>query len=646
MDLTVVIPTYNEAKNIPILVERIFKVFREHTLDGELIIVDDNSPDGTWEVAQQLKGTYNNLEVLRRFDKRGLSSAVLAGIQLARGNIIGVMDADLSHPPDNIPELAKPIISGESDFVIGSRYVEGGDVENWPFARKVSSKLATLVARALTHVKDPMSGFFFFRKDVIEGVELSPEGFKIGLEILVKGKYKHVTEVPILFRDREYGKSKLSWGVIFDYFSQIAKLYQHRFLVARKFMKFLSLVKSRFYIMVALIFFVITFTVYYFTGEGGATPFHYFVPLADAFLHGRLYVLEKPTWLNELLAIDGRFYVIYPPMPAILLIPQVAIYGLKANQTLASVFWGSFNVSLVYLLMRKLTDNKRLQIWMTMLFGFGTIHWYIASIGKAWFFAHVASFLFLTLAVYETFSSKRPFLIGLLLGASFWSRLPTILSLPFFLIMLSDKWLRRPNDTSFLERINFIPILKLGSGVGLFIILNFIYNYIRFGTPFDIAYSIVSKEYTWVYTKGLFDISYIPKHLWIFFLKPPVFKSEPPYVMPAYMGMSILLTTPAFVYSVFAGIRNKLALACWSAIIPIALLEFSYGNTGWMQFGYRFAMDFYPFLLVLTAVGIKSTLGKDSDLTWDQKLLICFGILVNIWGVIWINKFGWASLWD
>jgi hypothetical protein len=410
-------------------------------------------------------------------------------------------------------------------------------------------------------------------------------------------------------------------------------------------MKLLPLLKNSFYILVALIFFILTFIIYDFSGEGGATPYHYFVPLADALLHGRLYILEKPPWLNELIPINGKFYVIYPPMPAILLLPQVAISGLNANQTLASVFWGSLNVSLFYLLMRRLTDNTKLQIWLTLLLGFGTIHWYLACIGKAWYFAQIASFLFLTLAIYETFTKRRPFLIGLLIGASFWCRLPTILSLPFFLIMLSEKWLRRSSNSSFLEEINLTPLLKLGLGVSIFVILNFAYNYIRFGTPFDIAYSIQAKAEPWLYPKGLFSISYIPRHLWIFFLKPPVFTSKSPFVVPSLTGMSILITTPTFIYSIFAG-RNKLALACWSAIIPIALLEFTHGGVGWIQFGYRFAMDFYPFLLILTALGMKSTLGTDSNLTREHKLVICISILVNLWGVLWINKFGWSSLWD
>jgi hypothetical protein len=411
-------------------------------------------------------------------------------------------------------------------------------------------------------------------------------------------------------------------------------------------MSLLSVATRRYYILISLILFCITFAVYYFTGEGAPTPFHYFVPLADAFLHGRLYLTHNYPWLNELLDVNGRYYVIYPPMPAILLLPQVAIFGIHANQTLASVFWGSINVSLVYLIMRKITENRNLQIWIAILFGFGTIHWYLASVGKAWFFAQVAAFFFLSMAVYSTFSYKSSFIVGILLGASFWCRLTTVLTLPFFIIMLSDKWLTRPNGSSLFRRIKFRPLFGLAGGVGIFILLNFAYNYLRFGTFADIAYSIQSEKEPWWYPKGLFDFSYIPLHLKIFFLKPPVFTSHPPYVMPSFQGMSILITTPAFIYAVFAGIRNRLSLACWAAILPVALVLFTHGGTGWMMFGYRYALDFYPFLLILTALGMNSRIGGDFGLNWLQKLLILVSILVNLWGVLWINKFGWVSLWD
>jgi dolichol-phosphate mannosyltransferase len=152
------------------------------------------------------------------------------GFKIAKVDIIGVMDADLSHPPEKIPELLEPILSNKFDFVIGSRYIEGGGTENWPFLRKVSSKIAAFAVRGLTDVKDPMAGFFFFRRGVIEGLRLSPQGFKIGLEILVKSRCNNVTEVPIIFRDRRYGESKLRLSVVFKDCLHIASLYLIRYM--------------------------------------------------------------------------------------------------------------------------------------------------------------------------------------------------------------------------------------------------------------------------------------------------------------------------------------------------------------------------------------------------------------------------------
>ncbi len=225
MDITLVIPTYNEAGNIPILVEKVFQIFSDEKLDGKIIIVDDDSPDETWKVAENLQDKYPNLKVLRRLEKRGLSSAVLDGFAMANTEIVGVIDADLSHPPEKIPELVAPIINGEADFTLGSRYIDQGGTQNWPLKRRLSSKIATLAVLGLTKVKDPMSGFFFLKKDLIKNVELSPKGFKIGLEILVRGNCEKVVEVPIVFRDREYGESKLSSNVIVDYLVHVSKLY-------------------------------------------------------------------------------------------------------------------------------------------------------------------------------------------------------------------------------------------------------------------------------------------------------------------------------------------------------------------------------------------------------------------------------------
>lgn len=228
MDITLIVPTYNEAENIPLLVELIFKTFEEANLEGGVVIVDDNSPDETWKIAEALKKRYARLYVMRRLSERGLSSAVLEGFRASGSKILGVMDADLSHPPEKIPELVNPILKGEADIVIGSRYIDKGEIEEWALSRKISSRLATLAACGLTSVKDPMSGFFFLNREVINNVELNPKGFKIGLEILVRGNYDRVIEVPIKFRDRMHGETKLNSSVILDYMIHVTRLYIYK----------------------------------------------------------------------------------------------------------------------------------------------------------------------------------------------------------------------------------------------------------------------------------------------------------------------------------------------------------------------------------------------------------------------------------
>lgn len=222
--ISIIIPTYNEADNIPLLLDKIAKNMKN--IEYEMIVVDDNSPDKTWLVAEKLKIKYP-LKVLRRINKRGLSSAVLDGFRIAKGDILGVIDADLSHPPDKIPKLIKAIREGY-DFVIGSRLVKGGKVEKWPFHRRFISWFARLLARPLTPVKDIMSGFFFIKKSVIKNRKFKPKGYKIALELLVKGKYDKVKEIPITFRNREGGQSKLSIKVQLEYLSQLSGLYIYK----------------------------------------------------------------------------------------------------------------------------------------------------------------------------------------------------------------------------------------------------------------------------------------------------------------------------------------------------------------------------------------------------------------------------------
>jgi dolichol-phosphate mannosyltransferase len=223
--ISIIVPTYNERENIRKLTSGIAKACKAY--DYEIIIIDDNSPDGTGSVAEELAKKMPKLRVLHRKKKFGLSSAVIEGFKTAKGSVIGVMDADLSQPPENIPSLLKPILSGKAELSIGSRYIKGGSVEVWPLHRRLISLFATILAKPMTKVKDPMSGFFFMKKEILKGIHFKSEGYKIGLEIIVKGSYKHVAEVPYTFKNRFYGKSKISLMEEYYYLKNLAMLYSY-----------------------------------------------------------------------------------------------------------------------------------------------------------------------------------------------------------------------------------------------------------------------------------------------------------------------------------------------------------------------------------------------------------------------------------
>lgn len=219
---SLIIPTYKERENIGKLLSSLSHL---ELKDFEVIIVDDNSPDGTAEEVKNLEAKLPlRIKLIERKGKRDLSLSVLEGFKKADGEIMGVMDADLSHPPEIIPKILEEL--EESDFVVASRKVSGGEIKNWPLKRKITSSLATFLAKTLVpQVSDPLSGFFFFKRKIIEGIKLSPIGYKICLEILVRGRYKTIKEVPFVFEDRRGGKSKLNWKIILKFLFHILKLH-------------------------------------------------------------------------------------------------------------------------------------------------------------------------------------------------------------------------------------------------------------------------------------------------------------------------------------------------------------------------------------------------------------------------------------
>lgn len=221
--VTIILPTYKEFDSLPSLIDNVEKVRNDAIPKLKLIIVDDNSDDGTEQLIADLGKDWVKL-IIRRED-RGLSPAVIAGLNAATSEFCVVMDADGSHPASAIPLMISALQNG-ADFVIGSRYIEGGTTEDgWGVLRWLNSKIATIMARPFTATSDPMSGFLAFRHETFRNAkELNPVGYKIGLELIVKCGCKHVAEVPIHFRTRQLGESKLTLSVQWEYLQHVVRL--------------------------------------------------------------------------------------------------------------------------------------------------------------------------------------------------------------------------------------------------------------------------------------------------------------------------------------------------------------------------------------------------------------------------------------
>ena len=229
VSLSLVIPTYNESKNIRAIAEILSGLLDQAMPeDYELIVVDDNSPDRTWELALALRSEYPQLRVMRRTEERGLSTAVIRGWQAASGQVLGVIDGDLQHPPKVLLQLLSAIEQG-ADIAVASRHIDGGGVSSWSFIRRFLSRGAQLLGlvilpQVIGRVSDPMSGYFMVRRSAIAGHTMSPVGYKILIEVLGRGSIDRITEVGYVFQERREGESKVTWKQYVDYLHHLAKL--------------------------------------------------------------------------------------------------------------------------------------------------------------------------------------------------------------------------------------------------------------------------------------------------------------------------------------------------------------------------------------------------------------------------------------
>jgi dolichol-phosphate mannosyltransferase len=225
--LSLVVPTYNERDRLPELVRQIFHAYQKEGVGGELVIVDDNSPDGTGKLADELAVNFP-IRVIHRAGKLGLGTAVVEGFNAAAGEIVGVIDADMSHPPGLVPRMLAVMRRTGADLVIGSRYVPGGGTRQWELSRVLMSKFACSLARIVTPVHDATSGFFLMRRDLARGVTISAGGFKICLELLIRSQPRLVVEVPYVFTGRTAGESKMNLKEATGYLRQLGDLRAFR----------------------------------------------------------------------------------------------------------------------------------------------------------------------------------------------------------------------------------------------------------------------------------------------------------------------------------------------------------------------------------------------------------------------------------
>lgn len=369
------------------------------------------------------------------------------------------------------------------------------------------------------------------------------------------------------------------------------------------------------------------FSLYWLT-SAGSTPYDYFIRLAGSFLHGKYYLTTNEPWLNELIPIGlNKFAVVYPPAPAIVAIPFVAVFGSNFDQQILSSLMGALGALIWGLIAYQKSKNRLVSIWIFLLSAFGNIVWYMASNGSVWYLGQVSAYLFLTLTIYESLNRKRIWLVALYLGFAVLSRLQIVLAFPFILFLIRDKFKNIKNILTF-----FSIAVILGVLYGF-------YNYFRFGSFIQTGYGLIPGvlQEPW-FKKGIFSFSYIHDNLKVMFASFPIFSKDIPFIKPSWGGLAIWITSPIFIYALWNDLKKLEILTAWLSIFLIAGVVMSHGTTGFTQFGYRFAVDFYPLIIFLIVESVSKT-----GLKWHHWLFLFLSITVNAWGVIWINKFGWVG---
>jgi hypothetical protein len=404
-----------------------------------------------------------------------------------------------------------------------------------------------------------------------------------------------------------------------------------------------------------LIAFLIALTIYGFSAglkitKQSRTP--QYVYLAYSLINGHMDLVAFPESKFDLINYQDKWYVPGGIGPALILIPFVAIFGYGISDILFGVILGAINVALIYHLLGKLKPTLSSQIGITLLFAFGTVHWWLSSVGSVWFNAHLVACLFMILYVYSTLDD-RPWLAGLCLGLAALSRPPTLFSAVFF---IAYTYIHNRNIRLALNKI--LPFTATFGSMIFFLLLS---NYLRFGNFMEFGYLYVqgTRSLTDAFSSGGgFNPSYIPCNMYVSLIGLPNLPWSPlpsvndmcQHLEPIIhdftglseffnpLGMSIFLTTPAFLLIFRAGFHKPLVQSAWLGILTTITVLWMYHTTGWVQFGYRYTLDFIVFLVLLLSQSIKR-------ITFIEVMLIGFSILLGATGMYLMYYMTFGIIW-
>jgi hypothetical protein len=407
-------------------------------------------------------------------------------------------------------------------------------------------------------------------------------------------------------------------------------------------------------LVVPLLLFVLALLVYHLIKHDRPTSLDYFNRLADAFLHGYLGLVQAPSFINEVVPSNtGLWYVVYPPGPALVLMPFVAVVGPGLDQGVASLIFGALNAALASVVIRWMGVERGPRIVLTAVFAFGTIVWYSAADGSAWHFAHVVATMCMLLAIHLAQRDARPALIGLFFGLAIMSRLTVAMAFPFFVAYFLDRAIRerdgdstvfghlgaeRPHFWRHWPRLRDTVLVAWPAALEVVLVLGLylLYNHARFGSPLQNGYALLAGLMTEAqYREGFFSLSYVPRMVYAMFLTAPQQIEGFPWMQSRRLGgLSILLTTPLFLWVIKARRPDWFGIGAWGAVAMILVPVLMHGDAGGSQFGFRYAQDIYPFLLLLTVRGLRGRLSVEA---W---IAIAVGAAINLWGM-WSTYVDW-----